>query len=134
MKTQTGLRLDQLTWQNYKTLCEKANLRPNEPIELFLIICVEKENINTVLNSLKNQNPSEKLASELKLKGLLVDFEYYFRSDEKDGKTEEYYSIDSRLKSITELLPLTTNQELLTKTENIVNEALTYYREKMVRK
>jgi len=134
MKVQTGLRLNQLTWQNYKVLCENSNLRPNEAIELFLNICVEKDSINVVLNSLRSQGPGEKLAYELKLKNLLLDFEYYFRSDEKAGTTEESIGVDSKLNSITELLPLITNQELLTKTENIVNEALTYYRSKMIRK
>lgn len=134
MKIQTGLRLNQQIWINYKALCEKANLRPNEAIELFLTICVEKDNLNVVLNSLKSQNPSKKLALELKLKNLLLDFEYYFRSDEKDGKTEEYYSVDSRLKCITEILPQISDPTLLNQSKTLIEEALSYYHSKMIQK
>jgi hypothetical protein len=134
MKTQIGVRIDSQIWINYKALCEKVNLRPNEAIELFLTVCVEKDNVNTVLNSLKSQSPSEKLACELKLKNLLLDFEYYFRSDEKDGKTEEYYSIDSRLKGITEILPQISDSTLLNQSKNLIEEALTYYHSKMIQK
>ena len=66
MKVQTGMRLDSLLWCDFKKLCEKLHVRPNEPFEAFLEACVGRGDLGSVLDALRAQSPSEKLANELK--------------------------------------------------------------------
>jgi len=133
LKTQIGIRVDSTLWQTYKALCEKANLRPNEPIEGFLKACVEKSDVLGVLNSLKGQSPGETMANELRLKNLLGELEGYYEADKKVGGNSNANMVNVQLEQIVALLPKIANPELLNQAKSLVEQVISYYKQAYIK-
>ena len=133
MKIQTGIRLDKLLWESYKKLCENEGLRPNEAIEEFLEICKQKNSVITVLELLESETEGEKLANKLKLENLLVDLEIYYNWDKRKREFSNSGIVNDRIQEITAILPKIHEKNLLEKSEKLIREVLSYYREIMVK-
>jgi hypothetical protein len=130
MKTQTGMRLDVQAWENFKDLCRALNVRPNEAVEAFLKVCIERQNVASVLNTLQAENPAEKLAHELEIKEAMCDLEIAYNKDRRRNALDESFRAHNAIGGVIGFLPKITDPQLLEKARSLVEEALAYYKEK----
>lgn len=128
MKTQTGMRLDVQAWENFKVLCQKSSVRPNEVVEAFLKVCIARQNVASVLNTLQAENPAEKLARELELKEAMCDLEIAYNKDRRRNALDERFRAHNAIDGVIWFLPKITDPQLLQKARLLVEEALAYYK------
>ena len=130
MKTQTGMRLDVQMWTDFKALCWKFGLGTNEVVEAFLKVCIEREDLTSVLNTLKAENPDERLANELTLRESISDLETLYHRDRRhetaNGTGDAYCTISAVIENLRKV----TDPQLLEKAMAIVEKASAYYHQK----
>ncbi len=131
LKTQIGIRVDSQLWENYKALCQEANLKPNEAIENFLRACLERGDVKSVLNLLQNVNTAEETAFELDLKGKLGELEAYFTHDKAKNGMRFYDDAKRLVTAILEVLPRIRNQNLENDVRRKIEEIQSFYHAKL---
>ncbi|MGB9740851.1 MAG: hypothetical protein ACP5IM_06385 [Candidatus Bathyarchaeia archaeon] len=131
MKTQIGVRVNSKLWENYKALCQEANLKPNEAIEDFLRACLERGDVKSVLNLLQSVNTAEEAAFELDLKGKLGELEAYFMHDKAKNDMKFYDDVKNLITAILQILPKIKNSNLENDIKLRVEEIQSFYRTKL---
>jgi len=122
------MRLDVQAWENFKALCQKSSVRPNEAVEAFLKVCIARQNVASVLNTLQAENLGEKLAHELELKEALYDLEIAYNKDRRRNALDERFRAHNAIDGVIWFLPKITDPQLLEKARSLVEEALAYYK------
>ncbi len=88
MRFQSGVRFDKMTFNDYKELCKKEGLKPNEPLERFMKICLEKKTLNIWSNFEGDFEDQETIT--VKTIHLLYKIECEIEGITKNLKDEDY--------------------------------------------
>jgi len=95
MKFQTGVRVEQDTWQAYRAICKREKLRPAQPIENFLRLTVNNDSAQYTLSVIKEAAKTKTEGVNAHTRVLL----YYFTHGKfwiQDGDEKEI-SVEAQL-------------------------------------
>jgi len=124
-KVQTGARVDALVLKRFRSLCSSEGLSIGQCIDRFMQACVQANKISGVLSLLTQTNQGQVLASELRLKRLMVDLEVSIAN-------EDIEDVWNGMEEVEKMIPQICDLTLQGRAKELLEEAMSFYRKAAV--
>ena len=124
-KVQTGARVDALVLKKFHSLCSSEGLSIGQCIDRFMQACVQANKISGVLDLLTQTNQGQVLASELRLKRLMVDLEVSIAN-------KDIEDVWNGMEEVEKMIPQICDPALQRSAKELLEEAMSFYRKAAV--